>query len=347
MIWFLKKYLRLVLLIELVTVLSVAEINAQDALFSQYFASGVYFNPSLAATETSLTLSGITRTQWRSVGAAYQTSMVAVTVPFKDKFEKHKRLAGITLSYYDDKSADKALHTQGLNATLGYGLSLTEKNILFVGGTFGWYNKRVDYSNFNWGGDLNNSIGGTPDVGQILLDNTNYIDFNAGFLAIHDLGKKVGVDISEIYFGGAFYHINSPNESLIDGQVSNLPLRMNFNLGALLPIKEHIGVSPNVLYVAQGGGSQLNLGLYGTYYFLEQDGKGVVPNNIEVGSWYRLGDSFIVTAGIGNEVYHLGFSYDMTTSNLRYSSGGNSAYEISFKLQKPHKRTERHVTPRF
>ena len=102
---------------------------AQDALFSQYFASGQYFNPSLVATESSISVSGITRTQWKSVDAAYQTSMLGVTFPIKDKFEKHKRLAGVNVSIINDESADGLVSNLGANLTLAYGLSLSEKNI--------------------------------------------------------------------------------------------------------------------------------------------------------------------------------------------------------------------------
>jgi type IX secretion system PorP/SprF family membrane protein len=323
---------------------------AQDAVFSQYFASGIYFNPSMAATETSVTLSGISRTQWKGVGTPYQTSMLAITLPIKDKFEKHKRLGGVTFSLYSDKSGDKTLRTIGLNTTLAYGFNISDKNLIFFGATAGYYQKTLNQANFQWGSQYNPLIGWdssvNPNVGTI-LDNTNYFDINAGILAVHDLEKNVGTDRAEIFLGLATYHINSPNESLVEGNTSELPLRINANLGALLPLKEHIGISPNVLYVQQGSNRQLNLGVYGTYYFLNVDSKGITPNNIELGTWYRLQDAFIFNIGIGNEVYHLGFSYDMTTSNLKYSSSGNSAYEISFKIQKPHKKTERHYTPRF
>lgn len=321
---------------------------SQDAVFSQYFASGVYFNPALAATETSLTISGITRVQWKSINSSFNTSMLALTVPVKDKFEKHKRLAGATLSYYDDKSSDNILHTQGLNAAFSYGFMFSEKNILFLGGQVGWFTTRVDTDQFIWGSDLASLVLPSDFDSQLeLLSNSSYIDVSAGFLAVHDLKKKVGTDRSEIYFGGAFYHLNRPNQSIVKEDISNLPLRMNYNLGAIFPLRENIGVSPNFLFVQQGQKNQFNTGVYFSYYFLNQEGEGFVPNNIELGSWYRFGDSFIFNIGLGNEVYHLGFSYDLTTSNLKYTSGGNNAYEISFKIQKPHKKSERHYTPRF
>tara|TARA_B100000809_G_scaffold152179_1_gene149541 strand:- start:57 stop:1088 length:1032 start_codon:yes stop_codon:yes gene_type:complete len=330
----------------LISTLSVS----QDAFFSQYFASGIYFNPALAATETSVTLSGITRTQWKGVGTPYQTSMLALTLPIKDKFEKHKRLGGITVSIYDDKSGDNTLKTTGFNVAGAYGLNITEKDLLIFGIMGGYYQKSLNKANFQWGAQYDDLIGWDssvdPGVGNI-TSSTNYFDVNAGLLAVHDLDKEVGTDRSEIFLGVSTYHLTTPNESLVEGNTSALPLRFNVNIGALIPLKKHIGISPNLLYVQQGKNSQVNLGVYSTYYFLKNVSNGFTPNNIELGAWYRVEDSFIFTLGVGNDIYHLGVSYDLTNSNLRYSSGGNSTYEISFKLQKPHKKTERHYTPRF
>ena len=346
--------MKFVKLFVLMLMFSLSDMIAQDAMFSQYFASGQYFNPSLVATETSLTLSGITRTQWKSVDATYQTSMIGVTIPIKDKFEKHKRLAGVNVSIINDESSDGALSELGVNVSAAYGLSLSKKNTVFFGLMGGYVQKSINHSDFRWGEQFDPTLGWDPtqpvSVGDILED-VSYFDMSAGLLAVHDLEKQVGTDRAEIYFGLAGAHLTSPNNSLLpvtdSGDISKLPLKLTTNIGALLPIKEHIGISPNVMFVSQGQYQQVNMGVYGTYYFLNGENNGVLPNAIEFGTWYRLQDSFIFNVGVGNEVYHIGFSMDLTTSNLNYTSGTNNAYEISFKLQKPHKKAERHYTPRF
>jgi len=324
--------------------------NGQDAVFSQYFASGIYFNPALSATETSVSVSAITRTQWKGTSTPYQTSMIALTVPIKDKFEKHKRLGAISLSIYDDKLNDNTLRTTGVNAVGSYGLNLTKKDFLFFGVMAGYYQRTIDEENFQWGSQYDPAVGWDPSTAPGIENNiskASYFDLNAGVLMVHELGKDVGTDRSGIFLGVSTYHLTQPNESLIEGQSSELPLRLNANIGALLPLKKHIGISPNLLYVMQGASSQLNLGVYSTYYFLKNVNNGLEPNNIELGVWYRLEDSFIFNVGVGNEVYHLGFSYDLTTSNLKYSTVASTTYEVSLKLQKPHKKIERHYTPRF
>ena len=331
-------------------VLTVTFSISQDAVFSQYFTSGIYFNPVLAATETSVSLSGITRSQWKGVGLPYQTSMLALTLPIKDKFEKHKRLGGVTVSVFDDKAGDNTLKTTAFNVAGAYGFNLSQKNLLFFGIMGGYYKKTLDKANFQWGSQYDGLIGWDssvdPGVSNI-SSSIGYIDVNAGLLAVHELDKDVGTDRSELFLGVSTYHLTTPNESLVENNSSKLPVLINANLGALLPLAKHIGISPNLLYVHQGDNSQVNVGIYTTYYFLNVVDSGIVPNNIELGVWHRIEDSFIFNVGVGNEIYHLGFSYDLNSSNLTQSSSSLRTYEISFKIHKPHGKTERHYTPRF
>jgi len=78
-------------------------------------------------------------------------------------------------------------------------------------------------------------------------------------------------------------------------------------------------LSPNVLYQQQGEFHQLNAGVYITY----------VP--VVLGAWYRHNfenvDAMIVLVGITYNGFKIGYSYDITLSELSGSTGG--AHEIS------------------
>ncbi|MDB4835406.1 PorP/SprF family type IX secretion system membrane protein [Cyclobacteriaceae bacterium] len=328
--------------------LFVYSVFSQDATFSQYFASGVYFNPAYAGTETYLTVSGITRTQWKAVDASFNTSMLALTIPIKDKDNLRKRVGGVTFSFFDDKSSDGLLHTIGGSATFAYGLPITEKDKIFVGGTAGYCQKSLSVVDFRWGSQYDPLVGWDPTIDpntSVVNSSVSYLDLNVGFLAVHEFGKEIGGRFSEIYLGGAFFHLNTPDESLVEGNSSNMPMRINANIGGVFPMSDKLGISPNVMYAMQSDFYQLNIGLYGIYQFSEQE--GVVPNSFELGVWHRVNDAFIFNVGFANKLYQVGFSYDMTSSDLRYSSAGNSAYELSFKLHKPNKKPIRIHGPRF
>ena len=84
------------------------------------------------------------------------------------KFEKHKRLGGVTFSVYDDKSGDNTIQTTGFNAAGAYGINVSERNLLFFGLMGGYYQKSLDKSNFQWGSQydpvLGNPSGVAPDI---------------------------------------------------------------------------------------------------------------------------------------------------------------------------------------
>ena len=51
-----------------------------------------------------------------------------------------------------------------------------------------------------------------------------------------------------------------------------------------------------------------------------------------MGAWYREGDSFIVTLGMDTKVLRIGYSYDLTTSQLGAYSGGSHELSVALKV---------------
>ena len=51
-----------------------------------------------------------------------------------------------------------------------------------------------------------------------------------------------------------------------------------------------------------------------------------------MGAWYREGDSFIITLGMDTKVIRIGYSYDLTTSQLGAYSGGSHELSIALKV---------------
>lgn len=153
-------------------------------------------------------------------------------------------------------------------------------------------------------------------------------DFSAGVLGYSD----------QYYFGLAVNHLSQPNESVILGN-SYLPMKITAHAGALIPInknqyaKTETKISPNVLFRSQGAFQQLNLGLY------------ILSGNIVGGVWYRNKDSFIFLLGFQTNNFKLGYSYDLTSSKLTYSSVGSHELSLGINFNcKPKKRTYRTIS---
>ena len=58
----------------------------------------------------------------------------------------------------------------------------------------------------------------------------------------------------------------------------------------------------------------------------------IKKGNYVVGAWYRNVDSFIVTLGIDTKMLRMGYSYDLTTSQLGVYSGGSHEISLALKL---------------
>lgn len=85
---------------------------------------------------------------------------------------------------------------------------------------------------------------------------------------------------------------------------------------------------PNLLWMRQNGNTQVNVGTYLSYYL--SDAATQATARVMAGGWYRVNDSFALSAAFTNSKYTLGFSYDINTSSLRYASRGRGAWEMSF-----------------
>ena len=126
-------------------------------------------------------------------------------------------------------------------------------------------------------------------------------------------------------------HINAPDESILpvnNSIAGNVPVRTTFHGGAEIPFGQHNKyeslpfISPNMMFVKQGGFHQLNLGAYVSWRMLYG------------GTWYRHtftnSDAVIMLAGFQKGIFKIGYSYDITVSGLSGRTGG--AHEISLMM---------------
>ncbi|MBC7451269.1 MAG: PorP/SprF family type IX secretion system membrane protein, partial [Cytophagales bacterium] len=167
------------------------------------------------------------------------------------------------------------------------------------------------------------------------VSSTMYPDVGFGALYYNNPKRDITEIGKSFYLGAAAFHFNRPNESVIPDQNSALPILYKFTLGGEYSFSSKWNISPNALIAMQNTSLQVNMGIYGTYSFGDQE--SVMPNKLIAGAWYRLGDAYIGSVGIGNKFYLIGFSYDMNSSTLRLNTDakGASAYEVSIKVCTP------------
>jgi type IX secretion system PorP/SprF family membrane protein len=312
---------------------------AQDATFSQYYASALYLNPAMAGIEPYLTFSSNNRTQWRSIVVPYVTNQISLIAPIYSKDVRRNHRGGLGFSFYNDRAGEGNLKANGFNVNAAYNLPLTASrmSVITFGVQAGFIQKTIDFANLQWGSQYDPYVGfsasNIPPDQLTIKRNKTYADISAGIMYNLNSNRDYTTKGISMYFGVAGYHLNMPNESLIEGMSSTLPMLLKGHAGFEVHAGKRLNISPNGLFVMQNNRQQINAGLYLTYLFPEAT-KALAPTYVILGGWYRLQDAMILSAGFGNDKYTLGFSYDYNSSSLRYNTQGRGAYEISLSVRR-------------
>lgn len=328
--------------------------KAQDIQFSQYYASGLYLNPSLAGLETNIMGNINVRSQWRSVSNPFITSQVSGVLPiFINNNDRQLGSAGVTI--FTDQAADGVLRNSGALLTGAYTFSfgLSKLSLGLQGGV---YQRALDASQAQWGSQFvsgtgfdgsrnpfanENALGTlqtsriTPlfNVGGVYSFNPSGSYFNSG------IGGHIGVSAS---------NLNQPNVSLTETTNDALPMRLNVHGGLDFILTENITLSPAFLYSNQAGFNQVNAGLYVDYKVADEAANYLQPTDVIFGGWYRLEDAGIAMIGFGNNAYTFGISYDLNTSRYNSLINNRGALEFSLAVRAvKEKKRKRFDTPRI
>ncbi|MCP4520330.1 MAG: type IX secretion system membrane protein PorP/SprF [Cytophagales bacterium] len=326
---------------------------AQDATFSQYYSSSLYLNPAFSGLEPNMTLSSNYRSQWSSIVEPYVTTQVSFIYPLYSDAFKETQAGGLGGSFYTDRAGSGNFRTTGFNVNGGYQLpfGVFTAHKLVLGAQIGVVQKSLDMSNMQWGEQYNPFIG--FDVNQTLseaeIEPSNiYTDISAGLMYYYNMD---GIRDRKFngFIGLSGYHLNRPNESLVESAQSKLPMLYKLHGGVNIPLAKRFFISPNFLYAQQNGLSHLNGGLYLSYLLYDSHSYAALEGSeITLGGWYRNQDAFIFLVGFTHKAYTIGFSYDWNTSSLRYATRGRGAYEISLTLRRLKKHSLTQIsTPRI
>lgn len=328
-----RKIVYLLVLISLVVLAKVSS-HAQDAQFSQFYASSMYINPAFAGSGHYTRALVHERVQWPSLGAKYSTRLFALDKYF-DEYD-----TGLGVYIYQDRQGANTLSSSEIAFQYAYKVQLSDAFALSLGLQAAGVYRYIDYSRLQFSyqyDDINgydNSNNGLNEPSKI------YADFGSGALLYND----------NFWFGASWHHMSMPNLSVI-GDRSPLPMKFSFmtgykiklTKGSMLTFESHekdISISPTAHFKMQGASSQLDLGLYGIY------------DHLLFGTWYRgipvkrynnqfqNNESIVLMAGW--KVFlrlEVRYSYDFTISTLRKSgTGGSHELSASVLLRKSFRR---------
>lgn len=302
-------------------------VQAQDPLFSQFYATPLTLNPAFAGTTYAPRLSASYRNQWPghsdngTVFATYAASYEQFIPAFN---------SGIGIMVLSDNAGDGLLKTTNFSANYAYRISVNDGFNIRLGINAGFKQSNIDWDKLVFLDQLNPITGPLDPFGN--PNQSNELRPQDLTTTVFDVGAGILAYTKQFYGGISLQHLTTPDEgffrtnsSLLDG----LPLRTSVHAGAEFVVKEGNKrrptsfISPNILFAKQGDQGQINAGAYynhGLVFF---------------GGWFRYAfrnaDAVIGMVGFQRDILKIGYSYDFTVGNsLARSTGG--AHEITLVL---------------
>ncbi len=293
---------------------------AQDPQFSQYYAAPLYINPGFTGTIPGQRIALNSRVQWTQLKSPFVTHAASY-----DIYSEHLN-SGFGIIAITDKAGSANLSTTTIGGLYSAKIRLSDGWMLSPGLNFSYGNRGIDFDKLVFGDQIEYN-GPTLDDAISQINNRNYFDFGSGAVIYN----------KSIWLGFAAAHINQPNHSLL-GEDAKLPMKTLIHGGVKIPIKTHVlskvklsSISPSFMFSQQGEFQQFDAGF------------NLVYNPILIGLWYRgipiqknysnrpNQDALIFLLGINLKNLEVGYSYDLSISQMSGQSGGS--HEISIIYQ--------------
>jgi type IX secretion system PorP/SprF family membrane protein len=296
---------------------SIFLIKGQDPQFSQFYANPLYLNPAFAGTSIQSRVVLASRIQWATVPGAFQTYSASY-----DQFMP-KIKSGIGFNIYYDKAGSGGLSTTNPRIHYAYEIKINRKIFIRPGVYAGFVFRSIDFSKLTFGDQL---VTDNPISGEVLFDQSiSYFDYGAGALLY----------APHYWFGFSVNHLNKPNQSLVE-ETSRLPIKYSIHGGYRFDLKGKTALHQESIFLAahfksQEKFNQLDIGAYYEY------------NALTFGLWYRgipvfnaetesiNNDAVILLVGWGQNQIHIGYSFDLTISQLSITSGGSHEITVAYE----------------
>lgn len=312
---------------------------AQDPAFSQFYSASLFLNPALAGAETDLTLTINQRIHLNKQLSPYSLSQFSIIYPvrmnrFKTTYNRKGHVGGCGFTVYNEMSgANRELASYGGYLTLAYLLQANGNHRISFSIQGGLVQKHIDFNKLRWGSQYDADIGFNPDL---LPSISNYNEeiiipvFNSGLVWYYNPNSTAPYRISdfEAFTGIAVSNLNKPDQTFFDSQISELPMLFKLHGGCVFYFSKRMQLLPNYLVMFQNNEFQTNIGGY-VNYTISASRYSRNRHIVQLGTWYRYGDSFILSGAFRFNRVQVAVSYDFNVSSFQYYNKGARAFEIS------------------
>ena len=345
---------RIAIIVTIVLAFAGMRIQAQDALFSQYYANPLYLNPAFAGTNVCPRLAFHFRDQWPSAPGTFMT----YSASYDEHFDKLS--GGVAVLLLGDRAGEGGIiNTYTASAMYSFKLKVAKNFNLRFALQATYENRHLNWENLVFGDMIDPKYGVIYQTAEIQPDKLTIHSFDmaAGFLGY----------TPHVYSGVAAHHIVPIIGA--KGFISNglgaydyRPVKWTAHVGAHFDLKRKskketsfgdISISPNFIYQHQQNFNYFSEGFYLNFYpftlgmWLRHgltykgeifEGVDTLGNPITQPISYHNMDAFIVMFGVEYEWFKVAYSYDATIGKLANHTGGAHEVSLQFLLPCPNKR---------
>lgn len=292
--------------------------RAQDAHFSQQYASKMRLNPAFTGLTAEAAANLSYRNQWPSLSGTFVSNHLSGEMRFKES----NHAAGFLLLH--DKAGSSALTTFELSGLYSYRTRISKNLAVSTGIQAGYGSRKVDYADLTFGDQLTDD-GLEREFSQEIIgyDPVRYLSFAAGGIVYTD----------QLWLSVGTFHLNQPDLGF--DQTSRLPIKTVVNAGykfyAFTRTSANkfyeLSFTPTATFTHQGPFRKLDLGLYTLYSPVT---VGILYRGLPVGTKSEQAIAFI--GGVQLNQVKVSYSYDIGLTGISAVSGG--AHEIGLAFEK-------------
>jgi type IX secretion system PorP/SprF family membrane protein len=317
----------------LLLILACTKLHAQDHMYSQFFNQPVYLNPALNGQfDGDLRMNLVYRNQWTSLpgGPNYLSASIDYNMPSFG--------GGVGLLFTRGSEGTAYLVKNNVSGIYSYSVG-SEGFVLSFGLQAGVTNRTLDYGKLVFSDQIDPRLGFDPGLGSSAelpaYNNKFYFDSGAG----------INMVAGNFMLGGAFQHLNRPNESFT-GSPAKLAPRITGHLSYIWDLNRYENLDddeksyiiPSVVIYKQANVTALSAGL--------QFKRRSINAGLSYRSGGETGPSAIVVSLIfdlfinkdGGEKLRFGLSHDAPSSKLTYgNTSGTTEGSIGYETTLPNR----------
>ena len=305
-------------------------VQAQDRLFSQFYASPLTLNPALTGGfEGKYRVSAIYRDQWGGVMEnPYATFSTAFDIRWRmgHSTAKYHDYAAVGVYFFNDKAGLLDFSTTQLQVSAAYHKALDIRNTqyLSIGFQAGIGQKNLNYADLTFEDQFNGTNGYSDPTSERLPENNfAFSDYSVGLNYVY----SPQYSRFKVFVGAALHHFHSPTISFYhktDDETmlpdNTLAPRYSGQLSLILPVAKGIQILPRFIFDRQDEHMKLDAGA--NFRFNTSEYKNVA---VHIGGYarpvsneddsFRM-DALVALVGIEFNNVLIGMSYDINLDNV-------------------------------